>query len=234
MAEALVEVRDLVKRHRGAARPVVDGLSLTVARGETVGLVGDSGCGKSTTAKLILRLLERDGGELRFDGANLGAARGRELRALRRRIGLVPQHPQSSLNPRRSAGDAIAFNLRAHGVPRRELDGRVAAALELVGLPAAFARRRPHELSGGQVQRIAIARALATAPALMICDEPVSALDKSVQAQVLNLLADLQRDSGVALLFVSHDPAVVEHFCDRVLPMERGRIVTPTTTGATR
>jgi peptide/nickel transport system ATP-binding protein/oligopeptide transport system ATP-binding protein len=196
-----------------------------VAAGETVGVVGESGCGKSTTAKLVLRLLERDGGDISFAGQNLGAIHGSTLRALRARLQVVPQNPQTSLNPRLRAGESVAFNLRAHGVPRNARPARVAELLDKVGLAPSYADRYPHELSGGQLQRVAIARALATDPSLVVCDEAVSALDKSIQAQILNLLGDLRDELGVAYLFISHDLAVVEHLSDRVVVMYLGRIV---------
>jgi oligopeptide/dipeptide ABC transporter ATP-binding protein len=203
----------------------VDGVDLTVRAGQTVGVVGESGCGKSTTAKLLLRLLEPDSGDVRFEGTDLLAARGRNLRAIRARLQVVPQHPSLSLNPRLTIAASIAFNLRAHGWGKRDREIRIAELLDRVGLTAGHGGRYPHEMSGGQLQRAAIARALATNPALVICDEAVSALDKSVQAQVLNLLVGLQNDAAVAYLFISHDLAVVEHVSDRVAVMYLGRVV---------
>ncbi|MGD9752789.1 MAG: ABC transporter ATP-binding protein [Acidimicrobiia bacterium] len=220
----LLVANDLVKTFGNGVR-AVDGVSLTVAPGETVGLVGESGCGKSTTAKMILRLLHADGGAISFGGTDLLHVRGRELRKLRARMQLVPQNPQTSFNPRLSIRSSIEFNLRAHGVARHQRGGRVLEALERVGMPAAYAQRFPHELSGGQLQRAAIARALVTGPELIVCDEAVSALDKSIQAQVLNLLVELQRDLGMAYLFISHDLSVVEHLSDRVIVMYLGRVV---------
>ncbi|WP_433247393.1 ATP-binding cassette domain-containing protein [Streptosporangium sp. CA-135522] len=199
----------------------VDDVSLVVHAGESVGLVGESGSGKSTTARLVLRLLRPDSGRVRFAGHDLAGLPERRMRPLRARIQFVPQSPRTSLNPRLRVGESIAFNLRAHGLPA----GRVPELLEQVGLTADHARKRPRELSGGQAQRVAIARALATRPDLVVCDEPVSALDKSVQARVLNLLARLQRETGVAYLFISHDLAVVEHLCDRALVMRGGKVV---------
>jgi peptide/nickel transport system ATP-binding protein len=210
----------------------VDDVDVAIDAGQTVGVVGESGCGKSTTARLILRLLERDAGEISFAGHDLGAASGGTLRRLRARLQVVPQNPQTSLNPRLRAGDSVAFNLRAHGVPRAERQGRVHELLDRVGLVASYAERFPHELSGGQLQRVAIARALATNPELVVCDEAVSALDKSIQAQILNLLDDLQDDLGVAYLFISHDLAVVEHLSDRVMVMYLGRVVEEGTAAA--
>jgi oligopeptide/dipeptide ABC transporter ATP-binding protein len=190
-----------------------------------VGIVGESGCGKSTTGKLILRLLEPDTGYVAFDGMNLGNMSGQRLQDIRAKLQLVPQNPQTSLNPRLTITEAIAFNLRAHRWAKREIGSRTAHLLDRVGVPAAYAHRYPHELSGGQLQRVAIARALSTDPKLIVCDEAVSALDKSVQAQVLNLLVELQRDLGIAYLFISHDLGVVEHLSDRVVVMYLGRIV---------
>ncbi len=203
----------------------VDDISLTVHPGETVGIVGESGCGKSTTGKLILRLLEPDSGYVAFDGKNLGTMSGQRLQEVRKQLQLVPQNPQTSLNPRLTITEAIGFNLRSHRWAKRDIGPRTASLLDRVGVPAAYAHRYPHELSGGQLQRVAIARALSTDPKLIVCDEAVSALDKSVQAQVLNLLVELQRDLGIAYLFISHDLGVVEHLSDRVVVMYLGRIV---------
>jgi peptide/nickel transport system ATP-binding protein len=203
----------------------VDDVDVAVDAGETVGVVGESGCGKSTTAKLILRLLDRDAGDISFAGENLGTAGGDHLRRLRARLQFVPQNPQTSLNPRLRVGSSVAFNLRVHGVPRGARPARVRELLDEVGLAPSYADRYPHELSGGQLQRVAIARALASRPELVVCDEAVSALDKSIQAQILNLLGDLQDELGVAYLFISHDLAVVEHLSDRVVVMYLGRVV---------
>ena len=222
--DVLLDAVDLDKTFRNGVR-AADSVSLRIRRGETLGVVGESGCGKSTTAKMILQLLTPDQGHLTFDGVDLLAARGRRLRALRRRLQLVPQNPQTSFNPRLSIRSSIGFNLRAHRYPRREWRERVDRLLDRVGLAARHGESFPHELSGGQLQRAAIARALATEPDLVICDEAVSALDKSVQAQVLNLLVDLQRELGVSYLFISHDLSVVEHISDRVLVMYLGRVV---------
>ncbi len=221
---ALLEATNLSKTFGNGVR-AVDQVDLRVAAGQTLGIVGESGCGKSTTARLLLRLLTPDRGELRFDGADLGRARGRELRRIRAELQVVPQHPMTSLNPRMTIGDSIEFNMRAHGVGRGDRAKRVRSLLDRVGLPPAHAARFPHQLSGGQLQRVAIARALATSPKLVICDEAVSALDKSVQAQVLNLLVELQADLGIAYLFISHDLSVVEHISDRVAVMYLGRVV---------
>jgi peptide/nickel transport system ATP-binding protein/oligopeptide transport system ATP-binding protein len=224
MTEPLLRVEHLGKRFANGVR-AVDDVSLTVDPGETVGIVGESGCGKSTTARLILRLLAPDEGSVRFGGVDLASLRGRRLRRIRRRLQLVPQNPQTSFNPQMTIGDSIAFNLVVNGTGRGPARTRAVELLERVGIAPAHAGKHPHELSGGQLQRAAIARALATEPELVICDEAVSALDKSVQAQVLNLLAELQRDTGVAFLFISHDLAVVEHVADRVVVMYLGRVV---------
>ena len=220
----LLVANDLVKTFGNGVK-AVDGVSLTVNRGETVGLVGESGCGKSTTAKMILRLLSPDSGVLRLGDVDLIKARGKHMRRLRARMQLVPQNPQTSFNPRLSIRSSIEFNLRAHKVGPIDRAKQLLEAMERVGMPPAYAQRFPHELSGGQLQRAAIARALVTQPELIVCDEAVSALDKSIQAQVLNLLVELQQDLGMAYLFISHDLSVVEHLSDRVLVMYLGRVV---------
>jgi ABC-type glutathione transport system ATPase component len=220
----LLRAEHLSKRF-GNGHLAVDDVSLTVSHGETLGIVGESGSGKSTTAKLVLRLVEADAGSIIFDGHDLRELGAWGLRDIRSRLQLVPQNPQTSFNPRLSIGDSVAFNMQVHGVPKRTARMRVEELLERVGVPVAHAGKRPRELSGGQLQRCAIARALATKPRLVICDEAVSALDKSVQAQVLNLFAQLQAELGVAFLFISHDLAVVEHIADRVIVMQHGRVV---------
>ncbi|GAA1504276.1 ABC transporter ATP-binding protein [Nocardioides humi] len=220
----LILVNDLTKTFGNGVRAVSD-VNLTLYAGETLGIVGESGCGKSTTAKMMLRLLEPDSGEVLFDGADIHRLRGRELKALRRRLQVVPQNPQTSLNPRLTIAESIAFNMSAHGFSRAERARRIPDLLDRVGLDPSYGERHPHQMSGGQLQRAAIARALATDPEVVICDEAVSALDKSVQAQVLNLLADLQRELGIAYVFISHDLAVVEHISDRVAVMYLGRVV---------
>jgi oligopeptide/dipeptide ABC transporter ATP-binding protein len=224
MSKPLLVAEGLSKRFPNGVL-AVDDVDVTVNEGETVGIVGESGCGKSTTAKLILRLLDADRGTIFFDGFDFLRLGRTLLRRARGTIQLVPQNPQTSLNPRLKIGTSIAFNLKAHGWARRDIGPRIDSMLDRVGIDPAYAGRYPHQLSGGQLQRVAIARALATDPKLVICDEAVSALDKSVQAQVLNLLHDLQHETGVAYLFISHDLAVVEHFSDRVIVMYLGRVV---------
>ena len=225
-AGPLLAVEGLAKlfsTRRGTLK-AVDGVSFTLEEGHTLGLVGESGCGKSTTARLILRLLEPTAGSVRYRGRELTTLPAGEMRRVRRELGIVFQDPYASLNPRMTLRNIVGEGLRIWE-PRADIAGQVAGLLERVGLDPAFARRYPHELSGGQRQRVAIARALAPGPSLLICDEPVSALDVSVQAQILNLLADLQRDLGLTILFISHDLAVVRHVCDRVAVMHLGRIV---------
>jgi oligopeptide/dipeptide ABC transporter ATP-binding protein len=220
----LLEAQDISKTFGNGVR-AVSSVSLQVERGETLGIVGESGCGKSTTARMLLRLLDPDEGVVLFDGQDVRRLRGRRLRELRRRLQVVPQNPQTSLNPRLTLQSSLEFNMRAHGIAASARSRRIPELLDRVGLDPSYARRYPHELSGGQLQRAAIARALATEPELVVCDEAVSALDKSVQAQVLNLLAELQRDLGLAYVFISHDLAVVEHIADRVVVMYLGRVV---------
>ncbi|HMJ77241.1 MAG TPA: oligopeptide/dipeptide ABC transporter ATP-binding protein [Iamia sp.] len=211
-------------RDRSVVR-AVDNVDLVVRAGETVALVGESGCGKSTLARCILRMYEPVAGTVRLRGTDVLTAGSRELRALRRHVQLVFQDPHGAMNPRMRVGDVIAEPLRAHGTTKAEAATRVAELLELVGLGAGAADRMPHEFSGGQRQRIAIARALALEPDLVICDESVSALDVSVQAQIINLLQDLQDETGVSFLFISHDMSVVHHMAHRVAVMYLGRVV---------
>jgi oligopeptide/dipeptide ABC transporter ATP-binding protein len=230
----LLEVRDLVKHYtagglfaRGAP-PVraVDGVSFEVGRGETLALVGESGCGKSSVGRTVLRLQEPTGGEARFEGVDVFGLDRTALRRLRRRMQIIFQDPYGSLNPRMTVGAAIAEGIQIHRLATGpEVGRRVGALLEEVGLDPGYGRRYPHEFSGGQRQRIGIARALAVEPSFIVCDEPVSALDVSVQAQVLNLLADLQRDRGLSYLFIAHDLAVVRQIAQRAAVMYLGRIV---------
>jgi oligopeptide/dipeptide ABC transporter ATP-binding protein len=231
----LLAVRDVVK-HFVARRSLlgaplaivraVDGVSFEVRHGETLALVGESGCGKSTVGRLVLRLIEPTSGSVAFEGRDLALLSAQELRAFRSEGQLIFQDPYSSLNPRMTIGETLSEPLRLHAdlspSGRRE---RVTELLATVGLKAEYARRYPHEFSGGQRQRIAIARALAVAPKLIVCDEPVSALDVSIRSQILNLLRDLQQKLGLAYIFISHDLAVVKHIADRVAVMYLGRIV---------
>jgi peptide/nickel transport system ATP-binding protein/oligopeptide transport system ATP-binding protein len=230
----LVEVRDLVKHFpiRGGILQrtiglvqAVDGVSFDVLRGETLGLVGESGCGKTTVGRLILRLIEPTSGTIRFDGTDITDLKGAALKSYRRRMQIIFQDPFASLDPRTPIGDSIGEGLRIHGIGTpAERRAKVARMMDMVGLQPYHARRYPHEFSGGQRQRIGIARALVLEPDLVVCDEPVSALDVSIQAQVLNLLKALQRELGLTYVFVAHNMGVVEHISDRVAVMYLGRI----------
>ena len=235
--ETILEVRDLVKHfYMGGRRLIggapavvkaVDGVSFSIRRGETLGLVGESGCGKTTTGRCILQLERPTSGQVIFEGRDLATLAPSELRSVRRRLQVIFQDPYSSLNPRMTVGQIIAEPLAVHGIvpDRQPRAARVRELLSHAGLLPAMADRYPHELSGGQRQRVGVARALAMEPSLIVCDEPVSALDVSIQAQIINLLEDLQAEFGLTYLFVAHDLSVVRHISDRVAVMYLGKIV---------
>jgi oligopeptide transport system ATP-binding protein len=235
--EPLLEVRNLKKyfpiaegvlvQKTVAQVKAVDGISFHIAKGETLGLVGESGCGKSTTGRCILQLDQPTEGEILFDGVDLAHVDRRTLRELRQKVQVIFQDPYSSLNPRMKVGDIIGEPIKVHGLelnPRKRHE-RVAELLTVCGLAPRMADRYPHEMSGGQRQRVGIARALSLEPRFIVCDEPVSALDVSIQAQVINLLEDLRTEFGLTYLFIAHDLSVVRHLCHRVAVMYLGRIV---------
>ncbi len=235
MSESLLEVRDLVKqfpvksgilqRQTGTV-DAVDGVSFDIKKGESVGLVGESGCGKTTLGRMLVRLLEPTSGSITFEGQDITHVKGSAIKPFRRKVQIIFQDPFSSLDPRTQVGDSIAEGLRLHGIGnRQERRDRVNRMLDLVGLEPSHAGRYPHEFSGGQRQRIGLARALILEPEFLVADEPVSALDVSVQAQVLNLLKELQQELDLTLLFIAHNLGVVEHISDRVAVMYLGRIV---------
>ncbi|HXI16240.1 MAG TPA: ATP-binding cassette domain-containing protein, partial [Chloroflexota bacterium] len=234
--DVLLDVKDLVmhfpltqgiifQRKVGAVR-AVDGVSFQIRRGETLGLVGESGCGKSTTGRAILQLYKPTAGLVNFEGQELTKLKGEQMRRMRRKVQMIFQDPYASLNPRMTVGSIIGEPLDIHNLAKgREKQQRVQELLSVVGLNPYFANRYPHEFSGGQRQRIGIARALAVNPSFIVCDEPISALDVSIQAQIINLLEELQNEFGLTYLFIAHDLSVVRHISDRIAVMYLGKIV---------
>ncbi len=237
LGKALVEVRNLKMHfpiHRGiifqrqvGAIKAVDGINFSMVKGETLGLVGESGCGKSTTGRALLQLYRPTEGEVIFEGTDLTKTKGEDLRKMRRRMQMIFQDPYASLNPRMTVGSIVGEPLEVHniGSTKKERQERVQELLKIVGLNPYFVNRYPHEFSGGQRQRIGVARALAVNPAFIVCDEPISALDVSIQAQIINLLEDLQDELGLTYLFIAHDLSVVRHISDRIAVMYLGKIV---------
>ena len=235
MAENILEVNNLKKhfpitggifKKQVNSVKAVDGLNFNVEQGETLGLVGESGCGKSTTGKVLLRLLDATEGEVKFEGRDIHKLDKKELRSLRKEMQMIFQDPYASLNPRMTVAEIIGEPLDIHNLAKgKEKEERVRELLDMVGLSSKFAKRYPHEFSGGQRQRIGIARALAVYPQVIVCDEPVSALDVSIQAQVINLMEDLQDELGLTYIFIAHDLSVVRHISDRVAVMYLGKIV---------
>jgi oligopeptide/dipeptide ABC transporter ATP-binding protein len=218
--------RGILFQKKVGAVHAVDGVDLEVYRGETVGLVGETGCGKSTLARVVMRLSDATEGTIEFEGNDITHTKGKDLRELRREMQMIFQDPFASLNPRKTVGSIISEPFRLHGtVPRNKIKPEVQQLMELVGLNPEHYNRYPHEFSGGQRQRIGVARSLALRPKLIVCDEPVSALDVSIQAQVLNLLEDLQEEFNLTYLFIAHDLSVVKHVSDRVAVMYLGKIV---------
>lgn len=226
--EPILEARDLEKVFHRRGTPdltAVNGVSFSLYEGEALAIVGESGSGKSTVAQMAARLTDPTRGTLLLDGRDVTRAKGAQAQEIYRKLQMVFQTPVDSFDPRRTLGDAVGESLRNSGLPRREVRERTAALLEECGLPADFARRYPHQVSGGQCQRAAIARAIAIRPRILICDEATSALDVTVQQQIIELLRSLRRQYGMAYLFICHDLALVQQFCDRVLVMRQGRIV---------